>query len=96
MAKEVHSYIKDTNHFLQKLNDLEGLPQDAISCTVDLMNLYPSIPHDEGLEFIREALNSRGDQSVSTETLVELTRLVLKTTFLDLMVNFYSRLGGQL
>ena len=96
LAKKVPSYIKDTNHFLQKLNALEGLPQDAILCTVDVVGLYPSIPHDEGLESIREALNSRGDQSVSTETLVELTKLVLKTTFLSSTVNFFNRLGGQL
>ena len=44
---------------LQKLNALEGLPQDAILCTVDVVGLYPSIPHDEGLESIREALKGQ-------------------------------------
>ena len=71
LAKQVDSYIKDTNHLLQKLNGLDSLPEDAILCTVDVVGFYPSIPHDEGLESIREALNSRGDQSVSTETLLE-------------------------
>ncbi len=96
LAKKVYSYIKDTNHFLQKLDEMDGLPQDAILCTVDVVGLYPSIPHDEGLESIRDALNSREDQSVSTDSLVELTKLVLKTTFLSLTGSFSSKLGVQL
>ena len=58
------------------------------------MGLYPSIPHDEGLESIREALNSRGDQSVSTETLVELTKLVLKKNFFEFNGEFFQQVRG--
>ena len=94
LAKQVNSYIKDTNHFLQKLNGLDSLPQDAILCTVDVVGLYPSIPHDEGLESIREALNSRGDQSVSTETLLELTKLVLKNNFFEFNGEFCQQVRG--
>ena len=94
LAKQVNSYIKDTNHFLQKLNGLDSLPEDAILCTVDVVGLYPSIPHDEGLESIREALNSRGDQSVSTETLLELTKLVLKNNFFEFNGEFFQQVRG--
>ena len=58
------------------------------------MGLYPSTPHDEGLESIREALNSRGDQSVLTETLVELTQLVLKNNFFEFNGEFFPQVRG--
>ena len=94
LAKQVNSYIKDTNHFLQKLNGLDSLLEDAILCTVDVVGLYPSIPHDEGLESIHEALNSRSDQSVSTETLLELMKLVLKNNFLEFNGEFFQQTRG--
>ena len=53
LAKKVRSYIKDTNHFLKKIMDLDGLPDGAILCTVDVVGLYPSIPHEEGLEALK-------------------------------------------
>ena len=44
LAKEVKSYIKDTNDFLKKLRNLPDLPNDAILCTIDVVGLYPNIP----------------------------------------------------
>ena len=78
LAKKVKSYIKDTNHFLQKIHSLGELPEDAILCTVDVVGLYPSIPHEEGLEALREALEHREDKTISTNSLTQLAHLVLK------------------
>ena len=44
------SYIKDTNDFLFKLKNLGKIPENAFLVTADVVGLYPSIPHDEGLE----------------------------------------------
>ena len=52
----INSYIKDTNDFLRKLMDIGTLPERAILCTVDVVGLYPHIPHDEGLQAVKEAL----------------------------------------
>ena len=49
LAQKVKSYITDTNHFLSKLKSLGKLPQGAIMCTIDVVGLYPNIPHSEGL-----------------------------------------------
>ena len=43
LAREVKSYIKDTNDFLKKLRSLPNLPYDIILCTVDVVGLYPNI-----------------------------------------------------
>ena len=50
--------------------DLDGLPEGAILCTVDVVGLYPSIPHEEGLEALRDVLECREDKTISTDTLL--------------------------
>ena len=64
LAKKVESYIKDTNHFLKKLKELGSLPGNAILCTIDVVGLYPNIPHEEGLASIRKHLNNRENKEV--------------------------------
>ena len=90
----MRSYVKDTNHFLKKIMDLDGLPEGAISCTVDVVGLYPSMPHEEGLEALREVLEHWENDTVSTDTLLELGRIVLKNNFFDFNGNFYQQLRG--
>ena len=51
LAQKVKSYIKDTNHFLKKIKELGQLPEGTILCTIDVVSLYPNIPHDEALAF---------------------------------------------
>ena len=57
LAQDVKSYIRDTNDFLCKLASLHPLPDDVILCTIDVVDLYPIIPHDEGLIAMRKALH---------------------------------------
>ena len=79
LAREVKSYIKDTNDFLKKLCSLPNLPYDIILCTVDVVGLYPNIPHEEkGLSALRKRQDLRQEKDVTTSTLVELAEVVLK------------------
>ena len=78
LAREVKSYIKDTNDFLKKLRSLPNLPDDIILCTVDVVGLYPNIPHDEGLAALHKRLDGRQEKDVTTSALVELAEGVLK------------------
>ena len=45
-----NSYVKDTNHFLEKLKELGKVSPNAILVTVDVVGLNPSIPHDADLK----------------------------------------------
>ena len=78
LARGVKSYIKDTNHFLKKLRSLPNLPDDIILCTVDVVGLYPNIPHEECLSALRKRLDLRQEKDVTTSALVELAEVVLK------------------
>ena len=44
--------IRDTTDFLCRLRVLGDIPQGAIICSLDVVGLYPHIPHNEGLNSI--------------------------------------------
>ena len=57
---------------------MERFPDGAILVTIDLVGLYPNIPHDEGLEALRRTLNKRSKPAIPTDPTVDLAELVLK------------------
>ena len=59
IAQKVKSYIKDTILFLNKVKKLRSLPDGAILCTMDVVGLYPNIPHGEGLASLHRLLKTR-------------------------------------
>ena len=52
---------------LKKIAKFPFLPDDFVSCKIEVVGLYPNIPHKEGLVAIRIALDTRKDQTISTE-----------------------------
>ena len=61
IAQKVNSFIKDTNHFLQKIKSLGQLPEGAILWTIDFVGSYPNIPHEEGLASCGKFLDARAE-----------------------------------
>ena len=51
---------------------------DLLLRTRDVLGFYPNIPHEEGFIAIRKALDITKDQTVSTESLIELAEYVLE------------------
>ena len=43
--RSAKSYLKDTGDFLNKLEELGSVPQNALLVTVDVVRLYPGIPY---------------------------------------------------
>ena len=85
LARQVKSYIKDTNDFLRKLDGLETLPKDSLMCTIDVVGLYPAV---------EKALERRDDKSISSESLLELTELVLKNNIFEDNGEFFKQKQG--
>ena len=77
------SYIKDTNDFLDKVRKLKNLPSNSILVTADVVGLYPSIPHDSGLEALDKALESRIQKIIPSEDLIEMASFILKNNFFE-------------
>ena len=72
------SYIKDTNDFLNNLRSFPKLPGNINSCMVDVVGLYPNIPHEDGLSALRKRLDNRMEKYISSDTLCDLAEVVLK------------------
>ena len=94
LAQKVKSFIKDINDFLRKLSSLSSLPQDVLLCTVDVVGLYPNIPHDEGLQALKLALDEREDKNISTESLLDLADCVLKNNVFEHNGKIYKQKRG--
>ena len=52
-------------HFLKNVKELGILPKYAILCTIDVVTIYPSISHEESLDYIRKHLGNRENKKVT-------------------------------
>ncbi|XP_072050367.1 uncharacterized protein [Amphiura filiformis] len=73
------SYVKDTTDFLNKLDSLKDIPNDSILVSLDVKGLYTNIPHDDGITACKEALDNRTNKTPSTDDLINLLELTLKS-----------------
>ena len=83
LGQRVKSYIKDTNHFLNKIKKIGKLLEGAILCTMDVFGLYPKIPHGEGLASLYKFLETRENKQISSDTLADLAEIVLKNNIFE-------------
>ena len=90
--KSGKSYVKVTGDFLEKIKSLRRIPEDAFLVTVDVVGLYPSIPHDVGLKALYKKLEERSDKKVPSADLVDMAEFVLKKNFFE----FYSKVKQQI
>ena len=61
--------------------------------TADVVGLYPSIPHDEGLLALAEALDKR---SINTDLLFEKADFVIKNNFFEFDDRIFQQLEPNL
>ena len=87
---------KDTNDFLSKLKGLGRFPDGAILVTIDVVGLYPHIPHNEGLEAIRKVLNTRSNPEIPTDDIVGMAELVLRNNNFEFDGNNFLQKEAQL
>ena len=96
LVQTTQSFIKDTTHFLNKLEQLGQLPQNALLVTLDVSSLYTNIPHNEGITACRHFLDTRDRNSstVGTETLCDLIRMILTMNSFTFNDKHYLQIHG--
>ncbi|XP_070573541.1 uncharacterized protein [Ptychodera flava] len=77
LAANLPSYVKDTTHFLQLLQNLEQIPPGSTMVTFDVVSLYPNIPIEEGIAACQRALDQRENKTPPTSTIIRFLKLVL-------------------
>ena len=94
LVQTLPSHIKDTTHFLLKLQELGPLPDNALLVTLDVSSLYTNIPHNEGIEACRHFLNYRPDKSLPTEHICDLIRMILTMNNFSVNNEHYLQVHG--
>ena len=82
--KQIPSYVKDTNDFINKINAVKSVPKNSYLVTMDVRSLYTNIPNAEGISAVKRAFNNYSKKTTSTKVI---------TTFLTLILtlnNLYS------
>lgn len=88
------SYIKDTNHFLSDIVDLQ-VPQNSFLVTLDVTSLYTNIPHSDGIEAVICAYNDcDANKPVSASTLATLLKLILELNNFEFDGTHYVQVSG--
>ena len=92
------SYIRDRKHFLQLLESLPPLPENAILVTADVASLYTNIPHKEGTEFVLHYMKLHASTlppgTPSPHKIVVLLGTILKNNNLSFMDRHFLQLVG--
>lgn len=70
--------IKDAGDFLNKLKVVGDILKGTIFVTEDMVGLYPSIPHNGGLEVLRKRYDTFKNKVVPTKDVIKMTIFVLK------------------
>ena len=88
------SYLRDTDDFLTKIKQLGPIPEGAILVTADVAGLYPNIPHEDGLNALKETLQKRNDLKVPAQVLVDMAEFVLKNNYFEFDSAIYHQISG--
>ena len=94
VMQEGDSYIKDTGDVFNKIKNINAIPENAILVTADVVGLYPSIPHQAGLEALREALDKRKTHKVLTSKLIKMAEFVLKNNCFQFLDKVYQQISA--
>ena len=88
------SYIRDSQHFLEKIKTIGSVPENAILVTADVVGLYPNIPHQAGLKALKKALERRDIKKIPTEDLVRMAEFVLNNNIFEFNSQAYQQKSG--
>ena len=94
LMKSGKSYIKDTGDFLDKIKELGPVPLNSFIVTADVIGLYPSIPHDEGIKILEKKLDLFSEKVVPTEDIIKLTEFVLKNNIFEFDSKIMQQISG--
>ena len=73
LTSNLPNIIKDTSHLLDLIDDINkcSLPDKIILVSFDMINMFPNIDNQRGMEAVHSLLDSRSSQNPSTEYIME-------------------------
>ena len=94
LVTKLPSYLKDTTHFLNKLNSIGQLPNGVLLVTLDVASLYTNIPHNDGIQACSDFLDKRVNPTIKTSRLCDLIRMILANSTFTFNGQHYKQING--
>ena len=97
LVTKLPSYIKDTTHFLNKLNSIGQLPSannGVLLVTLDVASLYTNIPHNDRIQACSDFLDKLVNPTIKTTRLCDLIRMILTNNTFTLNGQHYRWING--
>ena len=69
IVKQIPSYVKDTNDFINKINAVKSVPKNSYLVTMDVRSLYTNIPNAEGISAVKRAFDNYSKKTTSTKVI---------------------------
>ena len=91
IMKEIPSYIKDTNDFINKINN-HNIPKVSIFVTLDVKSFYTSIPNPEGIAAVKKAHERYQHKTVPTKVITTFLALILTLNNFMFNSKFYLQI----
>ena len=88
------SYVRDTQHFISRLLEMDKIPEGALLVTLDVSSLYTNIPNHEGIIAVASHLRKDRTKDPITPYLLELLKLVLQSMNFTFNDEHYLQVGG--
>ena len=76
LVREIPSYIKDTNDFINKINNF-AVPPNSLLVTMDVQSLYTSIPKNEGIASVKKKYDHYPNKTILTKIITTFLALIL-------------------
>ena len=91
---KTESYIRDTQDFIKKINQIDPLPEGIILATLDVSSLYTNILNQEGLIAFADKLRSDPNKIEISNYILDLLKLVLHNMYFQFNGDHYLQIGG--
>ncbi|CAJ0947650.1 unnamed protein product [Ranitomeya imitator] len=88
------SFLLDTGDFLRQLRNLDPLPTDLLLVSLDVKDLYTSIPHAQGILSVRHLLTNSSLHPDVINLCLDLLTIVLTRNFFMFEDQFYLQIKG--
>ena len=76
VVKQTPSYIKDTNNFINNVNDIRNIPRKSYLVTMDVKSLYTNIPNSEGMATVKKAYDNYPKKSIATTVISDINTFI--------------------
>lgn len=94
LLPRIPSFIKDTTHFLQTLQDLEKLAENTLLVTMAVSSLYSNILHVEGVQACEDFSRKCGSEENFLRDICSIIRFILSHNHFEFNSRHFFQIQG--